>query len=573
MEDGRIARFEVPEGTTPEQAQTMMQAHFAGEQPKPPMLQVPMSRTDKVIKGMADPIEGGAQLLTRMLPQGVVDAGNSFNNWLADKTGLVAKLPERNLSSTITGQKTGLDGLIQQNEAEYQAKRAAAGETGFDGYRTIGNVLSPANMAIAAKLPAAATTLGKVGVGAAGGAASAALSPVAEGDYWKQKAEQTALGAVGGGAVPVLSKAVSRVISPNASVNPQLQLLKQEGVKPTIGQTLGGFANRIEEKAQSLPIVGDAISYARNKATSEFERAANNRALAPIGEKLPEGIAGREAVAYTETVLKNKYDEVLNKIGAIGTDTKFNQGLQSLDAMVNKLMIPKADKLKFKAALNDVKSSIDQNGVITSDIYKSLESTLGSDAATLARSQAINDNKIAPAVKQLQAELKELLQRQAGSSADELKAANTGWANFKRVQRAAASVGAEDGNFTPAQFQNAVKALDKSKEKGAFARGNALGQDLGDAGKTILNNKVPNSGTTDRILWGGGALTGAYLANPMLPAGLLGGAAMYSSPAQWLLRGAVSARPQGAKAVANSFEQASPLLIPSGAQIGLGLLN
>lgn len=33
LEDGRIARFEVPDGTTPEQAQTIMAAHFA--QPKP----------------------------------------------------------------------------------------------------------------------------------------------------------------------------------------------------------------------------------------------------------------------------------------------------------------------------------------------------------------------------------------------------------------------------------------------------------------------------------------------------------------------------------------------------------
>lgn len=68
----------------------------------------PLTNTDKIIKGAVDPIEGGAQLLTHILPQGVVDAGNSFNNWLADKTGLVAKLPQG-----------GLDQQIKQDEATY----------------------------------------------------------------------------------------------------------------------------------------------------------------------------------------------------------------------------------------------------------------------------------------------------------------------------------------------------------------------------------------------------------------------------------------------------------------------
>ena len=39
MPDGRVARFEVPEGTSPEQAQTMMEAHFASTAPPAPVAQ------------------------------------------------------------------------------------------------------------------------------------------------------------------------------------------------------------------------------------------------------------------------------------------------------------------------------------------------------------------------------------------------------------------------------------------------------------------------------------------------------------------------------------------------------
>jgi hypothetical protein len=521
----------------------------------------PITRTDKFARGLRDPIDGGAQLLTNMLPKGLVDAGNKANNWLADKTGLVGRLPEG-----------GVNQQVRESEAKYQAQRAAGGESGFDGYRTLGNVASPANLAIAARAPAAATLAGRIGSGALAGAASSALAPVAGGDFWDEKAQQVALGGAVGGAVPAVAGGMSRLISPNASRNPQLALLKSEGVRPTIGQTLGGWANRAEEKAQSIPIMGDMISKARRSANSQFEASAHNRALAPIGQALPEGVAGRDAVNYTEGALKSAYDGVLGRIGAISPDETFSTNVVSLQKMVNGLLMPKAEKAKFAAALSDVKQSIDQNGVLTSDAYKALESSLGADARKLGASTNIYEGKLAPAVKQLQAELRDMLKRQAGPEAKELAAVNTGWANFKRAQNAAGKLGADDGAFSPAQFQNAVRTMDKSKDKGAFARGSALGQDLSDAGKSVLGLKVPNSGSADRLLFGGGAL-GSYLINPAIPASLLGGAAMYTHPAQRLLGAAVSSRPDFAQPTADALRRASPMLVPGAAQLGLGLLD
>jgi hypothetical protein len=518
------------------------------------------SRLEKIGHGMMDPISGGAQLLTNLLPANVVQAGNRLNNWLADKTGLVARLPEG-----------GVDQMTRDAEREYAARRAAAGESGFDAYRMLGNVASPANLALAARIPAAATLAGRVGVGALGGSASGALAPVADGDYWSEKGKQAAVGALAGGALPAVVGGLARVVSPSASRNPSLQLLRNEGVQPTIGQTLGGAANKIEERMQSVPIMGDMISRARSNANAQFQGAAFNRALAPIGQTLPEGVAGRDAVTFTENALKQSYDDVLNQIGAIPKDQPFTANIANLQSMVNRDVLSKAAKQKFKMVLNDVNSAFDNNGILTSDGFKRVESSLGSDARKLAGSQDIYDGRLAPAVKQLQDELRSLLQRQAGQSADDLAAVNTGWANFKRVQNAASKIGAEDGQFTPAQFQNAVRALDKSRDKGAFARGTALGQDLSDAGKAVLGSKVPNSGTADRLMTAGAL--GSYFVNPAIPLGLLGGAGLYLSPAQRALVAAASARPALAQPAADALRKASPMLVPGAAQFGLQMLN
>lgn len=521
----------------------------------------PLSLTDRVLKGIRDPIDGGAQLLTHLLPDSVVQGGNDLNNWLADKTGLVARLPQG-----------GVDQMTRDAEQTYQARRASSGQSGFDGARLVGNVLSPVNLTLAARVPAAVTLPSRIGLGMGFGAVTSSLAPVtsgAPGDFWSEKAKQAEVGAAFGGLVPAAGGALARVISPNASKNANLALLQSEGVNPTIGQTLGGWANRVEEKLQSAPIVGDMISSARGRANSQFQSAAFNRALAPIGDTLPEGLAGRDAIAYTESALKQSYDDVLNQIGTIPKDQTFAGNVANLQSMVNKDVLSKPAKQKFQMVLNGLNDAFDSNGVLTSDGFKRVESSLGSDARKLAGSQDIYDSRLAPAVQQLQSELRDLLQRQAGQSADDLQAVNAGWANFKRVQNASTKIGADDGQFTPAQFQNAVRTLDKSKDKGAFARGNALGQDLGDAGKTVLTGKVPNSGTADRAFMNLGTLGSSYLLNPQLAAGILGGAGLYLPPVQRALVAAASSRPAFAQPTADLVRQSLPFLIPGAADLGL----
>ena len=150
------------------------------------------------------------------------------------------------------------------------------------------------------------------------------------------------------------------------------------------------------------------------------------------------------------------------------------------------------------------------------------------------------------------------------------KAANTGWANFKRVQRAAGYVGTEDGVFTPAQLQAAVRAADRSKDKARFAEGTALMQDLSSAGKSVLGTKTPNSGTADR-------LNVSNFLNPMMWAQVVGsipGSLMYTPAGQRLMASALTGR-QGAGYGLLS-DAAQRLAVPAGVALTpalQGLLN
>jgi len=516
----------------------------------------PMSKMDKVLMGAKDPISGGAQLLTSILPENVVKAGDSFNNWLADKTGLVAKIPSG-----------GVDALVRRQEAEYQAKRADAGESGFDGYRTIGNVVSPANLAVASKLPAAVGA-GKAVIGAAGGAASALLNPVTEGDYWTEKGKQAGVGGAFGAATPMVTGAISRIISPKASTNANLNLLKSEGVKPTIGQTLGGFANRAEEAGMSLPFVGDAISSARNRAKDQFNQAAINRATKPIGEKV-QG-SGTQAVQEAGDLIGAAYDKAKNSLGGFKIDPQANTELSQL-----RMLATSGLQGRERSTVSNYFNDYLKRPSLTAESFKELDSKLTSDIAKFGGGDAYQQ-KVADALKEVQRIVTDNAKRANPKAADALAKADEAWANLVRVEGASIGAKGTEGVFTPGQLLTAVRGADKSVRDRSTARGTALMQDLATAGQSVLGNKLPNSGTADRMIYGGGLLglgAGGMANLPLTAAGVGAGLTAYTPQMQALLRGLVSSRPQGAKSVADAFEQSAPFLIPGGAQMGLSLLK
>lgn len=515
-----------------------------------------MSASERFRMGLADPIHGGAQLLTKMLPQNLVEAGNRANNWLADNTGLVSRLPSG-----------GVDQTVREREADYQQRKPE----GFDWMRFAGGAASPTNIALgAAALPAKAASLGvKMAAGAGAGAAGSMLAPVADGDdFASSKVQQAAIGGAFGGLTPAAIAGLSRVVSPKASTDAGVALLKSEGVKPTVGQTLGGWAGRAEEKMQSMPIVGDAIAASRGRAVNQLNAAAINRATAPIGVKIDK--IGQEGIKEAGDALSSAYDDVLTGLKAIKFDQQWQQDFGQLKALAKGLPGPArgAFTSKVKTLIED---RISPAGGMTAQTMKQLDSELGTLARRYSSSSVASEQELGDAFLQAQALLREQVARNSPQAAGRLKSINEGWANLVRVEAAGKAAHNNDGVFSPAQLNMGIRQADKSTRKRAVSRGDALMQDLGGAGAR-LGNKVPNSGTVDRLMLGGAGI-GAGLYDPMIPIGLGAGAAAYTPAVQALLRGLVSSRPAAAQPIAGVLNNAAPMLGSTGGLLGLNVLK
>jgi hypothetical protein len=347
-------------------------------------------------------------------------------------------------------------------------------------------------------------------------------------------------------------------------------LLRNEGVRPTVGQTLGGRWNALEEKLQSMPVIGDMIANQRGRSLREFNQASINRAVAPINQRI-EGI-GQGAVQQAGDAISNVYDDALNRAGAFVQDRQFAQEVGQLRQMTQGMTPPMRER--FNRVYQDlIASRTSQAGGMTSRTFKDVDSELGQLAGRYGRSQMASEQDLGDALIELQASVRRQMVRARPDVANDLANADAGWANLVRIEGAAKSAKNNEGVFTPAQLNQAVQAADRSVRKRATARGTALMQDLGNAGQAVLGNKVPNSGTADRLWMGAGTLAGTGAINPAIPAGILGGAALYTDPVQNALTFLLTQRPQAAQAVANALRQSTPALVPAAAQVSTNLLR
>lgn len=400
----------------------------------------------------------------------------------------------------------GLFGKTNQQKVQEQKQISEAAPVG----NLVGNA---ALFAPTALIPGANTLTGSALIGAV---ANALTTP---GDA-RERGKAALWGAGGSLTGTALAKGSSKA-APKA-VSPDIAALAQEGISLTPGQNMGGVFKSLEDKATSMPFVGNVIQNARRRGIEDFDKAAFNRVLSPLQKINPttslSSDTGRQGFANVKQAIGDAYDAVLPKLNNIGVDSQYASDMSQLKNLASTLPKDKAEQ--FNKILDYyVDSRFTPAGRMSGETMKDVESNLGQQAGSYLKSPLPDDRNLGNALKQAQDNLRQMVQRSNPSNAADLQKINGAFATYARLRKAASMTGtaAQEGLFTPAQLNNAVRAGDQTAGKSAYASGNALLQDLTDPAMRVMPSKVPDSGTAGRVMadltnpfnWPGLAVKGA----------------------------------------------------------------
>jgi hypothetical protein len=513
-----------------------------------------------VVMGAGDIVKGGAQDIVHGL------------SWLADKIA-----PDSDFATSARAAIPQMQQTVSQQDQAYDAQRAAQGGSGIDWGRVGGQALATAPLA--AILPAGSGMAGVTGAGALSGAVNGALQPVGElqpgQTFADQKLGQMGTGAATGAVAAPLTRAIGAALS-GAGGQAQ-QALAKAGVTMTPGQILGGAWQRMEDKATSIPVLGDLIKNAQQRSVQSFNTATYNEVLAPLG-KTYSGPIGNEGVQAVKSTINDAYDDALSKMTFKATDPQFQSDIANLTSMAQGL--PAAQQQTFMNVLKtQIFGKLGPQGQMDGQTLKGVQSELGKISAGYLGDPSFDNRQLGQAIREIGNSIESSLPRyNAPEAVQSLSNANAAYANFVRLRGAAGSQGAMNngGIFTAAQLQNAVRGADKSVGKGATATGNALMQDFSSAGQQVLGSKYPDSGTAGRSMLG--LLGAAAAGHAFLPPGAaipatVGGAALalpYTSLGQRAAQAALMSRPAAAVPIGNALSRYGVPLAPA---LGTALLN
>ena len=409
---------------------------------------------------------------------------------------------------------------------------------------------------IAGSLPTAlAGGAGLARLGVKGAAKIAGLEGAAYGfgageGGFGERAKSAAVGGVVGAGTGKLADAIFPKVGDAA------RKLMREGVRLTPGQRVGGLTKELEERATSLPFIGDVIEAGQQNAMDDFNRAAMNVALKELpddtlqdqallvalqsdgtlsrinstirmlgkrSKKVPKGKVGQEAYEFAKDQVDEAYAKVIPKLRAnVGSD--FEDGLVKI-IQENAADLGEDGLKKFQAKLSKILASkvTSEDKILRGDILKTVDSDLGFEATKFLKSSVASERDLGAALSSVQTLLRDSMEGTSPQANREYKKVQSAFRTLLPVRKAVVAASTKRGTFTPAQLLRGSKAVDQSRDKIATATGKAPQQSLATDAQEVIGRTIPDSGTAERVMTG--LLLNRLRTNPLSTIGG-GGAAL-----------------------------------------------
>jgi len=440
------------------------------------------------------------------------DSGKSYAEVVKEVRGQIESFRDRNPGAAYT---TEIAGAILPTIAATlipggQAAIAGTGARIAQGVRAVGG---------GKKAQRAAQV-------AAGTGAQSALygAGAAEGNLAERLPSAAASGTIGAVAGPVVDK-VAPAITAGA------RDLIRRGVPLTPGQATGGSSllgtalQRTEERvADTVPLIGEAVRGAFDRANAGFNRAAVVDALGPIAPKIPKNLEGKQLIGYGQRILNNAYNSTLSKM-------KLDNVLPvaaAMDEITKDLSDDIAKDVQGRVSRYITKKF--KGGAMSGDDIKKAQTFLRKDITRLRREGTEIAQRKADALEDVRNVFNAELQRANPTQGPKLNQIDRAYGQFEIVRNAELRRKTTEG-FLPGDLLQAAAKGDITKRQSKFTAGEARMQKLASDAQEVMGNMTPNSGTAARLnatrmltgTAGGGALTqadpisaGLALASPML---------------------------------------------------------
>jgi hypothetical protein len=307
-----------------------------------------------------------------------------------------------------------------------------------------------------------------------------------------QKAKQAVTGGIAGGVGGAVIKGASKLVEPvsnalSKSGNEAVKTLREAGVPIDIAQATGSKAWQREKAA----LADNPFTAGKEAEFAATQKAAYNKAIAKTMGEEADSITP-EVIQRAKDRLGQNYDDIAMR-NNIHFDKELNSSIKNIESEAQQVLNPEQFST-IKRQVDNILAKADENGgALHGDQYLSLKRVLDKVSKK-------SDTDVANYAKELKETLLEGLSRSAeksGNGADVklLKETNKQYGNMKKIEDVALKD--PEGNVSPALLHNSLAT--KGKRNAIYQEDPQLAN-LARAGKQILSNTTPNSGTMARML-------------------------------------------------------------------------